>query len=507
MNREAPRSGYENNFNDNGYNGSVDGRLYGYPNGATTQFNHMYVYGQDVTPTPSTMAVPRAYYVDQNEMYIHEGQQGDYTTNSGSSPNEQFQQESYAYQPERYPSHLRHTGTRASRTSFTYPALTEAAIEALAASSQYVASSSTRHDGQYRTNNNRSNTRPRQQRRKVLRFRDQMIEEFTTETYFQTPSRPAMYPSGASFRLYHPEELPCPVLDQLPRSDAVTKHLRNCMLISGELGVTTRWTLMPSTKFTVCELYPNEMLICREKTKNKVHEPVALTGIMVEILSPVSMSLRVAHTQKEMVRLSVREGQEMLLQEWYWMLHVAMAMKVDVADASGGGIGASAAKKKESKTRSVWVVRSIDEDNEPSYSNKAARYISTALAGAEVQVLHNGDVGSRLLAERINEYVHGRTLRESVFLGRHVLGEDQIASRAMRRKLAYDLFVQRGRIKRLVLVVEEELLAAMVARAQPPTDQDELGNGFTTSMLDMCNGVEFAVDMKTGDTKIVAAFG
>ncbi|KAF0720452.1 Aste57867_296 [Aphanomyces stellatus] len=221
---------------------------------------------------------------------------------------------------------------------------------------------------------------------------------------------------------------------------------------------------------------------------------------MVEVLSPLSMSLRVAHTQKEMVRLSVREGQEALLQEWFWMLQVAMAMKVDVAEVAG----AHAVKKKESKTRSVWVVRSVDDD-EPSYATRAARYISNALAGAEVQVLHNGEPGSRVLAERINEHVNGRTLRESVFLGRYVLGNDQVTSRDARRKLAYDLFVQRGRIKRLVLVVEEELLAAMVARAQVTTEED-FGSGFGTLMMDVCNGVEFAVDMKTGETKIVAAF-
>ncbi|ETW00369.1 hypothetical protein H310_07014 [Aphanomyces invadans] len=496
MNRDPPRSGYDNDFHENGYNG-VDARMYGYANATTTQFtSHSYGngYGQEVQTTTS---MARGYFADQNDMYMHE-KQHEYMASSSNNPNEQYPQE-YAYQPERYPSHLRHTGTRVSRSSFTYPVMMEPPLDGtMEPSSHYAPTNRTSN------NINSSLTRPRQQRRKVLRFRDQMIEEFSTETYFQTPSRPSMYPSGASFRLYHPEELPCPVLDQLPRSDAVTKHLRNCMLMSGELGVTTRWTLMPSTKFTMCELYPNEMLICRDKTKSKGNEPVALTGIMVEILSPLSMSLRVAHTQKEMVRLSVREGQELLLQEWYWMLHVAMAMKVDVADANGGN---GAAKKKESKTRSVWVVRSVDEDNEPAYSKKAARYISNALAGAEVQVLHNGEVGSRLLAERINEHVHGRTLRESVFLGRHVLGEDQFASRAMRRKLAYDLFVQRGRIKRLVLVVEEELLSSMVQRAQAASDSDELGNGFSTSMMAMCNGVEFAVDMKTGDTKIVAAFG
>ncbi|KAH9116753.1 hypothetical protein AeMF1_009323 [Aphanomyces euteiches] len=475
--RDFRRNGYDehemSDSMDNGYN---------YSNNGYSPYSQAYGYGPDPNLVNSALTT-RNYYPEHDEQYLQHPSH----PHLGyiEADDVQFEQ-SYAYQPERYPSHLRHTGIRTSRASFTYYAQSSDSNEIVSTVP------SARGD--------RNNVRPRQQRRKALRFRDPLTEEFQTETYFQTPSRPLMYASGASFRLYHPEELPCPVLDQLPRSDAVTKHLRNCMLLSGELGVTTRWTLMPTTRFTVCELYPNEMVILREKTKMRMQEQVALTGIMVEILSPVSMSLRVAHTQKEMVRLSVRDGQEALLQEWYWMLQVAMAMKVDVSDAGGN----TAVKKKESKTRSVWVVRSVDEDD-ALYSTRVARYIANALAGAEVQVLHNGEAGSRALAERINEQVNGRTLRESVFLGRYVLGDDQAASRDARRKLAYDMFVQRGRIKRLVLVVEEELLAVMVARTQATTE-DEFGSGFGTSMLDVCNGVEFAVDMKTGETKIVSAF-
>ncbi|KDO32232.1 hypothetical protein SPRG_02710 [Saprolegnia parasitica CBS 223.65] len=337
--------------------------------------------------------------------------------------------------------------------------------------------------------------------KKSVRFSAQLVVEHETPTYYASPEKAMFYPGGASYRLFHPEELPCPILDELPRSDAATKHLRSCMLLSSELGVSMKWGLMPSTRYTMCELYPNEMLILKEKTKMKTEEQVALTGVSIEVLSPVSMSLRIAHTQKEMVRLSVREGQEVVLQEWFWMLHIAMAMKVDVGDMT-----ASLKKKKESKTRSIWVVRAPAMD-EPGYLPRVTHHIASALAGAEIQVLHSGDTESKALAESINECVNGKPLRESVLLGRSVFDHDHYYSRAARRKLAYDIFVARGRIKRLLLVVEDELLPTMIARAQRFRANDQgLGMGYTPSMLKVCNGVEFAVDMKTGDATIVSCF-
>ncbi|OQR83498.1 hypothetical protein ACHHYP_14640 [Achlya hypogyna] len=337
--------------------------------------------------------------------------------------------------------------------------------------------------------------------KKSVQFRAQLVEEFETETYYESPKSTAYYPAGASYRLFHPEELPCPTISELPRSDAATKHLRNCMLLSGELGVSMKWGLMPSTRYTMCELYPNEVLILKEKTKMKTEEQVALTGVSVEVISSLSMALRITHTGKEMVRLSVREGQEAVLQEWFWMLHVAMGMKVDMMDAT-----ASAKKKKETKTRSIWVVRA-PEVEEPGYLPRVTHHISTALAGAEIQVLHSGEAEARALAESINQCVNGKPLRESILLGRSVFDHDHYYSRQARRKLAYDVFVARGRIKRLLLVVEDQLLHTMIARAQRfRANEPSLGMGYTPSMLKACNGVELAVDMKSGDATIVSCF-
>ncbi|OQS03733.1 nardilysin [Thraustotheca clavata] len=332
----------------------------------------------------------------------------------------------------------------------------------------------------------------RKQKKKSVRFSNPLYQEYTTETYFETPEHPIFYPTGASYRLFHPEELPCPIVYALPRSDAATKHLRNCMLLSGELGVTIKRGLVASTRFTVCELYPNELLILKEKTKMKTEEQIALSGVTIEVLSPLAISLRVGHAQKEIVRLSVREGQEAVLEEWYWMLLIAMGMKVDISEPP-----MSARSKKETKTRSIWVVRAPEPD-EPGYLKRITGIIKNSLSGVEIQVLHSGEEESRLLAKSINTVVNGKPLRESILLGRSVFDHDQFHSRQARRKLAYDIFIARGRIKRLLLVVEEELLHTLIARAlRYHANEPTLGMGYTPAMLQICNGVEFAVDMKS----------